>query len=220
MALDLLGLRPASRLATLPSGASARRSALSALVLPHIDTPARLFALCQDFNSAVLCYGTTQPAAPDLAAVSPSALVAGAATAAAAAALRAPEAGGSAAQASSLLATQRPTAVLSGHGSFLSFSWTDVDDDIVTFSLTAPDLVSAPDESPMRWRLHAISVGDSSPDGASEGPVSTTAVSLVSRAAAGSVSDHLGRSVVSRPHWSQVEPAMVRLLSLASTSLK
>ena len=77
LALDLLGLRPASRLATLPSGASARRSALSALVLPHIGTPARLFALYQDFNSAVLCYATTQPAAPDLAAVFPSALAAG-----------------------------------------------------------------------------------------------------------------------------------------------
>ena len=220
LALDLLGLRPASLLAALPSGASARRSALSALVLPRIGTPTRLFSLYQGFNSAVLCYSTTQPAAPDLAAVFPSALAAGAATAAASAALFASEAGGSAARASSLLATQQPTATLSGHDSFLSFSWTDEDGDTVTFSVTAPDLVSARGELPMRWRLHEISVDDTSPDVASEGPVSTPTVSLVSRADSGSVTDQLCRSVVSRPHWSRVEHAMVRLLSLTSTSLK
>ena len=220
LALDLLGLRPASLLAALPSGASARRSALSALVLPCIGTPTRLFSLYQGFNSAVLCYSTTQPAAPDLAAVFPSALAAGAATAAASAALFASEAGGSAARASSLLATQQPTATLSGHDSFLSLSWADEDGDTVTFSVTAPDLVSARGELPMRWRLHEISVDDTSLDGESEGPVSTPAVSLVSRADSGSVADHLCRSVVSRPRWSRVEPAMVRLLSLTSTSLK
>ena len=199
LALGVCGLLPALYARRRPTfTASERRVNRRRMLLNHIRTPARLYALSVAMDEALA--RMDDPDRTHLSRLDPeSALPAALAASAAASAA-------SSSKAAALLALAAPDA---GDGNGQSVSWVDNDGDFITYKAVYS---SGQPLSPLLLRVELQS-------GTTQEWLSVTTLTLSRRGLLGKVTDNHGHSFVGGRGWPRVRRSLLRLAALSSTTM-